>query len=263
MSDIIRSERLAGMGVENMVFEEITETHQISQLVLAQNRNKEQFDSLPDGDESQSGRGEQHEPSDIQDVVDESMPSESAASMGLAEIKADLQRMIEAIQTNEARIQEAYERGLEEGVRRATEAQSELAEQYVYGLERLEMLGRTLDVLARHETLEIALLISKRILQKEITTEPMLLIELVKRVAAETMGRKELTIRLHPEDLVVIRAQAPNLSDHFPAVAEITLAEDPSLERGDCIVDTEVEQINLSLEEQLSAIKRAIEEEIQ
>ena len=168
----------------------------------------------------------------------------------------------ESGRVSEGRVQEAFERGLSEGERLASEGRRQEAESYAYGLSRLGQLGRTLETQARHEALELALLVAKRIMQKEVEISPAFLIEIIKRTASQLMGRAEISIRLHPADLDVVRALAPDFAEHFPAVALVSLKGDESLERGDCLIDTDVEQINLSLNEQLAALKRALSEEL-
>ena len=161
----------------------------------------------------------------------------------------------------EGRLEEAYGRGFADGERRREEFERRLSDRYAFGLEKLHLLGRTLETLARHETLEIAVLIAKRIIQREIDQNPMILVDEIKNVASDIMGRDELTIKLTPEDLKAVRELVPDLSDHFTAVARVSIKEDKSLEKGDCLIDTEVEQINLSLEDQLAALKEALEAE--
>ena len=162
----------------------------------------------------------------------------------------------------EGRVQEAFERGLSEGERLLREGQRQEAESYAYGLAKLGQLGRTLETQARHEALELALLVAKRIMQKEVEISPAFLVETIKRSASQLLGRAEMTIRLHPSDLDVVRQIAPKFADNFPAVALVTMKSDDTLERGDCLIDTDVEQINLSLNEQLAALKRALAEDL-
>lgn len=171
-------------------------------------------------------------------------------------------KLEEAQRTMEGRVQEAFERGLSEGERLVREGQRQEAESYAYGLAKLGQLGRTLETQARHEALELALLVAKRIMQKEVEISPSFLVEIIKRTASQLLGRAEMTIRLHPEDLEVVRQLAPNFADNFPAVALVTMKSDDTLERGDCLIDTDVEQINLSLNEQLAALKRALAEDL-
>lgn len=171
-------------------------------------------------------------------------------------------KLEEAQSAIEGRVQEAFERGLSEGERLVREGQRQEAESYAYGLTKLGQLGRTLETQARHEALELALLVAKRIMQKEVEISPAYLVEIIKRTASQLLGRAEISIRLHPADLEVVRQLAPDFSDHFPAVALVTLKSDDALERGDCLIDTDVEQINLSLNEQLSALKRALSEDL-
>lgn len=243
------------MGVETLIFEEIPDSGDIPMLVPfmeeSSPRRRASHDAHRDGGVSAETE---------EDGEGEAAPrSPGLTPEQMEELYARLRRDDAEI---ERTIQNAYEKGVADGERRREDAETRLTERYAYGLEKLHMLGTSLETLARHEALEIALMIAKRIIQVEIEMRPMVLVEQVKRAARELMGKKELTIHLNPADLAQIRNLAPNFSDVFPAVAQIALVGDDELERGDCVIETEVEQINMTLAEQLSAIKRALDEEI-
>lgn len=196
----------------------------------------------------------------------ETAPEPSETERVLLDLSARVTALTEQVEQArsemEGRVQEAFERGLSEGERMTKEGQRQEAEAYAYGLTKLGHLGTTLETLARHEAMELAILIAKRIMQKEVEVSPMFLIEAIKRTGAQLLGRNEMTIRLHPADLAVVRTLAPDFSKEFPAVALVTLSADDSLERGDITIDTDVEQINLTLNEQLAALKQALDEEV-
>jgi len=251
LSRVIRAEQARLVDISPAAFEEIADSGEAPMIVPAYNRPPEEKKSA----KAESASATKPDPAP-------EAPAAGGEGLTRAEFKELTRMLVDERRAMDGKIQEAYERGMAEGEHRGREETRRLAAQYAFGLEKLSMLGRTLETLARHEALEIALLIARRIIQKEIELNPMLLVEEVKRAASATIGRKELTIRLHPEDLKVVRELAPDLGDHFPAVAQVNLAEDASLEGGDCVVDTDVEQINLSLTEQLAALKKALEEEV-
>lgn len=273
MSDVLNSDRLRHMEVKSVAFKEIADRGNIPFIVQYEQEKERQngMDSVVDQlNLNKPSQHQIHVPEPIvPDPVITPQPAMEQEMVGSGEIQAladEVGKLTELLEReraeNEDKIQQAYERGLSDGEHNREEAERRLTERYAYGLERLDLLGQTLQSVARQEALEIAIMVAKRILRVEIEAKPMLLIDEIKRAAQEVMGKKEVTIRLHPDDLAGIKLAEANLDSSFPAVAQISMAEDESLERGDCVIDTDVEQINLSLNEQLSALKKALEEEI-
>lgn len=197
---------------------------------------------------------------------EEAAQTDEAAATPAAAVNPN-KELVELLQRErketEEKIQKAYERGVAEGEKRRNERDNQLGEQYAYGLEKLKFLGKSLETQARHEALEIALMVAKKIIQQEIVSNPLILIDEIKKAANSSMGRGELTIRLHPDDLARVNEKEPELADKFSAVAMISVIDDDSLELGDCIIDTDMEQINMTLDEQLKELKRALEESIE
>ncbi len=283
MSKILKKDLADALGVTKAIFDEVPESAE-SEFVLSMRENSGRManhgtnspasSAQAPGSSSGAAAMSDFQPDvSSQELVDQmmnpgatsdgaiagdSVPS-SAGAGEIAELVALLER---ERHEQEEKIQQAYERGVADGERHRAEFEAQLSESYHYGLKRLEMLGNSLEVLARSEALEIAILVARRILQKEIEMNPLQIIEQVKRVSSEAMGKKELTIRLNPQDLAAVRAIDPELGTHFPAVGQVSILEDHDLQPGDCLVDTEVEQINLSLDEQLAVLKKALEEEL-
>jgi flagellar assembly protein FliH len=253
------------MGIESVVFEEIPDSGSAPLVIPFSDETPTRQPIEMDMARLNRLRKQQHAAAQqyqtgAQDIEEPPAPTLQVLSPEqMDELYARLRRDDAEI---EAKVQQAYEKGLADGTRNQHDIEKQLAERYAYGLEKLHMLGKSVETLARHEALEVALMIAKRIMQVEIEMRPMVLVEQVKRAARELMGKKELTIHLHPADLSLIRSVAPDFSDVFPAVAQVTLMGDDDLERGDCVIDTEVEQINMTLAEQLSVIKRALQEEL-
>jgi|GEM_PF-4171271 len=267
MSDIITSDKLNNTEVQSLAFREVADKGNIPFIVQYQKEKERnnQSPSVMDQLNMSAAQSEQiplPEPS-MPEMEDEQEMVGSGEVAALAEEVAKLSELLESERRqSEQKIQEAYERGLADGEHNREETERRLTERYAYGFERLDLLGQTLQSVARQEALEIAIMVSRRILRCEIEARPMLLVDEIKRASKEIMGKKDVTIRLHPDDLAAVKRVESNLDSSFPAVAHISLAEEESLERGDCIIDTDVEQINLSLNEQLNALKNALEEEI-
>src|SRR5258708_7246744 len=157
---------------------------------------------------------------------------------------------------DEARAQAAYQQGLQEG---HAAAQREMSAQMdvIHG-----RLARTIEELTglrqrfRHEAEEdlvaLALAIARRILHRELTMAPEALLGLVKAALEKIDGRELHSVRVRPEDAVLIQ-------QHFEKMGLPRRGEggaDPGLERGAAILDSSRGALDASVETQLAEIAR-------
>jgi flagellar assembly protein FliH len=158
-------------------------------------------------------------------------------------------------QMNE-RAQAAYQRGFAEGEARGRE---QAAAQVQPGLERL---ARTLEEIAklkprlRHEAegdvVKLAMAIARRILYRELATDPDALLGLVRAALDKLDGREVHRIRANPQDAAVVQQHFQKMA--MPRTTEILA--DPGLERGSAIFETANGSLDASVDTQLNEIER-------
>lgn len=127
-------------------------------------------------------------------------------------------------------------------LRRLTETLEEL------GSLRAEMIRRT-----ERQTVQLALAIAKRILDREISLDRGLIVAMA-RVALDRLGEQaSATIRLHPDDhAVVMAAGAGESADQVKIVA------DPVISRGGCLVESDFGYMEVATEAQFAALARTL-----
>ncbi|SRR5258706_283368 len=156
----------------------------------------------------------------------------------------------------EQRAQAAYQQGLQEGLAAAKREMSAQVD-VING-----RLARTIEELTglrqrfRHEAEEdlvtLALAIARRILHRELTMAPEALLGLVKAALEKIDGRELHSVRVRPEDAVMIQ-------QHFEKMGlprRVEVISDPGLERGAAILDSSRGALDASVETQLAEIER-------
>jgi flagellar biosynthesis/type III secretory pathway protein FliH len=113
---------------------------------------------------------------------------------------------------------------------------------------------------AGREVAGLALAIARKVLGRELACGGDAIVSLAAAALAEARERREVVLRVSPADAATIRAAAGTLAGALSR-APLQLREDPSLGRGDAIVDTEAGSVDARIATQLAAIARAIEEE--
>lgn len=91
---------------------------------------------------------------------------------------------------------------------------------------------------------------ARQILDAELALAPEKVQAIVRGVLARAARAKEVSVRVHPDDLAQVTA--------MPELAGARVEGDAALERGDCVVRTELGILDGSLRVQLEALRRAL-----
>ncbi len=155
-------------------------------------------------------------------------------------------RELEALE-RQAR-EEGYAAGRAEGLQAA---QQQLREQ----MARLDALYnaavfplQALDQQTEQELARLAMLVARRVIAHELQLSPGLILQAVRQAAAALpAATRELRVRLHPDDLAVLR-------DAGAAESHWQLLADPPLARGDCQLESERSRLDARVDTRLAAV---------
>lgn len=155
------------------------------------------------------------------------------------------------------REERAYSRGLAEGQHREAEA----AEARLIGTMAL-LTAATNALYASREGYRaameeavsaLALAVARQLIGREVAADPSVLKELVTRATAEVGATRDLTVRLHPEDLAALEGP------HAPALPDLRLVPDESMSRGGCVVETPGRVVDARIETSLLELFRKLD----
>src|SRR5690606_26281112 len=87
------------------------------------------------------------------------------------------------------------------------------------------------------EVAELALVVAENVVERELRTDPSLVVSVVRAALAEAADLPVTRIRAHPEDIAILQEAIeaivpPSLDPKIPLMA------DPHLERGGCLIET-------------------------
>jgi flagellar assembly protein FliH len=118
---------------------------------------------------------------------------------------------------------------------------------------------------ARSDALEVAFFLAQRILEVELGTSVESMAALARSAVRRLGDSRRIQLRLSPADAETIRAL---LAARGPAVltslsaAQIEVVPDPSLQRGDCVVEGDSGSVDGRLDTRLDELRRALTEEL-
>jgi flagellar assembly protein FliH len=189
-------------------------------------------------------------------------PGQPIGTKGLPESSAPVNepavgRRLEEIERNRhAELAQARQMGFQEGLQRAREeAAREVqasAERLAQALGELAVLKRRVRNEAEMELVKLALAIARRILRRELATDPEA-IQGVAHAALQKLQNRELhRVRIFPAGAEAVRA----CLEHSGAAPAIQVVPDPSLRPGDVLFETSAGELDASIETQLQEIDR-------
>ena len=109
------------------------------------------------------------------------------------------------------------------------------------------------------DILEISVDIAKKIIKKEVESDPQVLINTIVDVL-KTVSKSEpkINIRVKPKAVQFIKDTLPNITYQYGIEANINIVADPSIEEGGCVLQTNNGIVDASIDTQLEIIKKAL-----
>jgi flagellar assembly protein FliH len=177
----------------------------------------------------------------------------------LEEARQQAEALLAAARTDADALREearrkGHEAGREEGRRSAEETASrwqDLAAELADCKERLYEE-------ARGQVVELVLALTGKILGPLAEGDREAVVRVTGRALQALSDREVLTIRVNPEDLQGLMDAKPRLLQAFDGIKKLTVLEDPSVDRGGCLVETATAEIDARLDSQLREIARAL-----
>jgi flagellar biosynthesis/type III secretory pathway protein FliH len=160
-----------------------------------------------------------------------------------------------------ARIRAAAETEREEALRAAVRAGREegLATAGAALLAVAEARQRRLEGLER-EIAAVALEVVRKLIGVAVAERPELVAQLALRALEPVRSRREVLLRANPVDAPLLRAELPRLAALLDRAPGISVREDPCIEPGGVVVETEAGRVDARVEAQLSILERLLGE---
>lgn len=150
----------------------------------------------------------------------------------------------------------AYDEGYRNGLNQASSDIENLRNNVV------KFLGASKEVFEyiAPDILEISIEIAKKIIKKEVETDPQVLINTITDVL-KTISKNEpkINIRVRPQSAQFVKDTLPTVTYQYGIEAKINVIADPSVEEGGCIFQTANGIVDASIDTQLEIIKKALE----
>lgn len=186
-------------------------------------------------------------------------PRQQSSGSEVSELQHQLQELKLAGQEELQRErQSSYQHGLQQGREEAAAAISASAQKLATMLAELAAYKGKLRLDAEREVVKLSLAIARRILNRELATDPDALEGVVHAALSKLQSRDVWQVRVSPHGAEITKAciERAGLS------ASVKVNVDPALHPGDLLIDTYAGELDASVHTQLHEIDRGFAERL-
>lgn len=156
----------------------------------------------------------------------------------------------------EAELAKARQSGFEDGLRRGRDEAAapvgQTLERLAETLLELTQMKRKVRNEAEQELVKLSLAIARRILYRELSTDPDSIHGIVHAALQKLQNREIVRVRVYPAAAAAVRAAFERMTNS----AAVEIVADPALETGAILFETSLGDLDASVETQLQEIQR-------
>ena len=175
-----------------------------------------------------------------------------AVEPGLSDIERETQRIR----------QEAYERGMAEGLKKgAAEQKQALAEQEssLAGLiQGLTKVRKEFLIRMESDVLNLAFAIAEKILSHEIATDKDVICKVLEGALSKMVDQEGMKIRVNPDDYGYLKEITETPYPGLETIKNVHLEEDAAIGRGGAMIASVFGEVDARLDQQMSILKDAL-----
>lgn len=108
------------------------------------------------------------------------------------------------------------------------------------------------------ELVQLAVRVAEKLIGEELRSSPETISTIVREALRSVRRAKSFVLQVHPADAAILDERVTALRAAAGPFREIEIAANPSLSRGDCIVESDIGIIDARLETQLKNMERAL-----
>lgn len=163
----------------------------------------------------------------------------------------------------EVQIQQALERGRQEGRRQAGEELDRAASALGRAMEEISRLRESLLTSSSQDMLRLVLTISQQVIGAEVTVGREVVLATIERALKAAVRSDSYHIKVHPDELDLVRERKPLFLASVAGLKNITLEADPAVAPGGCLVESELGEVDATIDTQLEEIRRTLLEALE
>ncbi len=178
------------------------------------------------------------------------------------------EEMINKAQTEAENIKkDAFQSGYNNGIVSAKEefekTVQNLTQIFISAVDQLSNVKDDIIRNAEKDIIDLTLAIAKKLVCSELRQNPDLIIDVIKEAIKTARTNDEITIKVNPQDRMLLEQNAKELIDYlksatFSPTVKIIFEDDQSITSGGCVVITDENVVDMTLESRFESILEVI-----
>lgn len=158
----------------------------------------------------------------------------------------------------EAQLDEAFARGRREGAKEAELRFGKSTEALALAVEEISRLRESLLNNASQDMLRLVLSIARQVIHVELSVNSGIILGTIERALQAAVRADAYHLRVNAEDLALVTEKKPLFLARMSGLQNIVIEADPAIGRGGCRLESELGEVDATIESQLEVIRRTL-----
>jgi len=164
----------------------------------------------------------------------------------------------EAVEIRSKANEEGRARGIEQSRRKVNEQLKRSSQALSAFIDQMKEQETKLIQTCAPKLADIAVQLAERIVHKEIEKDPSLVVAQAEEAISRILEREKLIIRVNPSDEELMKKHKEQLVRMFDGLDKIEVIGDSRVERGGCVVETNLIKVDAQPSSQLKAARKSL-----
>ncbi len=153
-------------------------------------------------------------------------------------------------------VAEAYARGRRESLAQIREDFGQSVEALSLAMEQLSALRESLLLDNLNDMKRLVMVIAEQVVGAVVEQDPDLILRTLKKALHFSVQSDEYQIRVSPDDFKAVTEKKPFFLSAISGLNNIVFESDPSISPGGCVVESELGEVDATIEAQLDEIRK-------
>lgn len=155
-------------------------------------------------------------------------------------------------------LEEAYAKGRQEGLASAEQRFETTVQALTQALEDVSRVRDSLAQSGSRDMLRLVMAVSEQVIRTSVAADSAVVLAIIENALQASIRADSYRIRINPADLEGVTKQKPLFLASISGLKNLSFEADPSIDQGGCRVDSELGDVDATIETQLESIRQAL-----
>lgn len=156
------------------------------------------------------------------------------------------------------REEEAYARGLQDGLAAVETGLNQTVEAFAKAAEEISVLRRDLLQNASRDMAQLAMAIARRVIHVELSINPEVVLETIQMALQAAINSDEFRIKVNPQDFALVTERKPQMLASVSGLKNVIIESDHHVGRGGALLESDLGEVDATIESQTASIERQL-----